>query len=202
MCTTSSWYNHMVCKLIYLLLYSPDYNPIEQGFSTIKTFLRCQEYYTWQSGEVFSNIRISCVAHLVLSFVDVSVVLCMFSLYMSWYYLSKSEEQQHKGSKKILPNVHWTQSLLPSIPGNIFSNQACLVLSAKFMKITTCFSFATSSLSLSVRFLCISSNLMAWANGSPTISSSHHWRLLIHQCHWMHPLPSLDPPPPYLMLDQ
>lgn len=30
----------IVCKLIYLPPYSPDYNPIELGFSMIKSFLR------------------------------------------------------------------------------------------------------------------------------------------------------------------
>lgn len=34
----------LVCKLVYLPPYSPDYNPIEQGFSFIKTFLR--RHYT------------------------------------------------------------------------------------------------------------------------------------------------------------
>jgi hypothetical protein len=30
-----------VYKLVYLPPYSPDYNPIEQAFSTIKAYLRC-----------------------------------------------------------------------------------------------------------------------------------------------------------------
>jgi len=33
-------YNATVCKLIFLPPYSPDYNPIEQAFSSIKAFLR------------------------------------------------------------------------------------------------------------------------------------------------------------------
>jgi len=31
---------HLGCKLIFLPPYSPDYNPIEQAFSSIKSFLR------------------------------------------------------------------------------------------------------------------------------------------------------------------
>ena len=30
----------IVCKLIYLPAYSPDYNPIEEAFSAIKAYLR------------------------------------------------------------------------------------------------------------------------------------------------------------------
>jgi len=33
-------YNATVCKLIFLPPYSPDYNPIEQAFSSVKAFLR------------------------------------------------------------------------------------------------------------------------------------------------------------------
>jgi len=34
-----SYWLVVVCKLIYLLLYSPDYDPIEQVFSSIKSYL-------------------------------------------------------------------------------------------------------------------------------------------------------------------
>jgi transposase len=33
-------YTWVDCKLVFLLPYSPDYNPIEQAFSSIKAFLR------------------------------------------------------------------------------------------------------------------------------------------------------------------
>ena len=33
-----------VCKLIFLPPYSPDYNPIEQAFSSIKAFLHCHPH--------------------------------------------------------------------------------------------------------------------------------------------------------------
>ena len=35
---------HLGYKLVFLLPYSPDYNPIEQAFSSIKSFLQCH----WQ----------------------------------------------------------------------------------------------------------------------------------------------------------
>ena len=35
-----------LCELLYLLPYSPDFNPIEEGFSKIKGFLRKAEART------------------------------------------------------------------------------------------------------------------------------------------------------------
>jgi transposase len=37
---SSSTDSFVVCRLIYLPAYSPDYNPIEQAFSSIKAYLR------------------------------------------------------------------------------------------------------------------------------------------------------------------
>jgi transposase len=39
-CVTISLNHSLVCKLIFLPPYSPDFNPIEQAFSSVKAYIR------------------------------------------------------------------------------------------------------------------------------------------------------------------